>query len=109
MTLRRKKPLQAKTPLKRTAFKRKPPKSQSDFDDLAKMLLLARSGGKCEVRIDGCREWGEHFHHILRRSQGGPGTADNGLHVCRNCHRWIHDHPAHSEEHGWLRRSTSAG
>lgn len=107
--LRRKKPLQQKTPLRRTGFKQKPRVSESDFDDLAKMLLKARSQGLCEVKVDGCRKYGEHFHHILRRSQGGKGTLENGLFVCRNCHRWIHDHPSHSEEHGWLRRSSNAG
>ncbi|MHA7967734.1 HNH endonuclease [Paenibacillus sp. CAU 1782] len=29
-------------------------------------------------------------HHIIYRSQGGPGTVDNGVCVCPECHRLAH-------------------
>ncbi|MBW4083583.1 HNH endonuclease [Paenibacillus sp. S150] len=29
-------------------------------------------------------------HHVVFKSQGGPGTVDNGVTVCRTCHRWAH-------------------
>lgn len=45
------------------------------------------------------------FHHVLRRSKQGKGTADNGLHLCNPCHLWIHANPAISYERGWLARS----
>jgi 5-methylcytosine-specific restriction endonuclease McrA len=29
-------------------------------------------------------------HHVIYKSQGGPGTVDNGVTICRNCHDWAH-------------------
>lgn len=29
-------------------------------------------------------------HHVIFKSQGGPGTVDNGVSICRGCHDWAH-------------------
>ena len=63
-----------------------------------------RSGGNCEIRLVTCKGRAQHQHHRLRRSQGGPDTADNLLDCCWSCHDAIHAHPAESYEKGWLRR-----
>lgn len=42
-------------------------------------------------------------HHLVRRSQGGDNTLENGIFVCDPCHRYIHDHPEESYIRGWLR------
>ncbi len=48
------------------------------------------------------------FHHRLRRSQGGPDTYVNLLHLCDigGCHAYVHANPAESYLRGWLLRST---
>lgn len=57
---------------------------------LARRIVRARSGGRCEARLPGCFGRAHTFHHRLRRSQGGPWTPSNGLDVCgdgtRGCH-----------------------
>lgn len=67
-----------------------------------------RSGGDCEARLIICTGRAQHQHHQLRRSQGGPDTADNLLDLCLRCHSWIHDHVAESVAHGFLRRRWEA-
>lgn len=60
-----------------------------------------RSGGVCEAVTSVCTGKGEHLHHRkLRRSLDN--TAQNLLHVCFSCHRYIHDNPSTSYEKGWL-------
>ncbi|QSM04673.1 hypothetical protein PROPHIGD54-2_73 [Mycobacterium phage prophiGD54-2] len=62
--------------------------------------VLRRSGGLCErCGIGG----GLSMHHRKKRSQGGPWSLDNIVHVCGHgtvgCHGWIEHNPnaAHSE------------
>ena len=50
--------------------------------------IIERDGGRC-VRC------GSHYiesvpHHVIFRSQGGPGTVDNGVCICRPCHDLAH-------------------
>lgn len=104
MTLKRRTPLK-RTALKRTGFKQKRRTSKSDFDADTRAIIMRRSAGRCEAHTAVCQQIARHIHHILRRSQGGMGTVDNGLHVCTACHTWIHDHPLQAELNGWLRRS----
>lgn len=69
-----------------------------------------RAGGYCQVGADDwahvCgltfRHAGEHPHHLRLRSQGGPDDLSNGLWVCFDAHRWIHDHPEAAERLGLL-------
>jgi hypothetical protein len=69
--------------------------------------VAARSGGLCELGLEGCRVKADCFHHRLRRSHGGPDTAVNLLHLCNDgCHAFVHANPRLSYERGWLLRST---
>lgn len=61
------------------------------FTPAAKALILARSGGICE--LDSCGP-AEVIHHRRPRGAGGTSLAwvnqpANGLHVSRSCHDWI--------------------
>ena len=47
-------------------------------------LLLARSGGKCEVPW--CRRPGRDPHHLRKRSAGGGENLANIVWLCRGCH-----------------------
>ncbi len=95
-------PLQRRTPLARTEMKRKRTKSKGEFHPTVRAEIERRSGGRCEAN---CSSPASHIHHIRRRSQGGEGTTENGLHVCSDCHTWIHANPAKAEALGWLKRS----
>lgn len=68
----------------------------------ARDRVAERSGGICEV-CGAARA--TNYQHRKNRSQGGPWSASNGLHVCGSgttgCHGYIHAHPAESYERGW--------
>lgn len=71
--------------------------------------VATRSGGRCELvlphwRYGRCPRPASHMHHRLPRSQGGQHTAANLLHLCSDCHSYVHAHPAESYESGWLQR-----
>lgn len=61
---------------------------RTEEEKLARALVRARSGGWCEMRLAGCLGLATDFSHRIRRSQGGPWTASNGLFACRVCHTW---------------------
>jgi 5-methylcytosine-specific restriction endonuclease McrA len=98
-------------PLKRTAMKRSrrplPPRSErgqtyaDEIEDL-RPLLVARAGGLCEAKFDGCWGAGTIVHHRLRRSQGGKNTLTDTMLVCDRCHKHGHAHPAQGYESGFL-------
>lgn len=53
--------------------------------------VIARSGGRCEGQVaDVCTGRAQHLHHRVRRSQGGPHTVENIVHLCEACHTWAH-------------------
>lgn len=109
-------------PLKRSEFKRKPPKPseaakrrraakrealQQRIEEWRKVraLVVDRSRGLCQAGIRGvCTVRGEHVHHVLLRSQGGPDEDWNLIHVCNACHGWIHAHPAEAVRLGLIRQ-----
>lgn len=44
------------------------------------------------------------FHHRKMRSAGGLGLVENCLHLCFECHEWVHHHSKVSYGHGVLIR-----
>lgn len=78
---------------------------RADFTVKAKSEMRHRSQGRCEARTEVCRGSAVVFHHVLGRGVGGKGRADNGLHLCDPCHKWVHANPKISYERGWMLRS----
>lgn len=67
----------------------------------AARTVTARSGGRCEARVDRrCQGAAHDFHHVQFRSQGGRNHASNLLHVCKPCHKWVHRNIAAAIERG---------
>lgn len=66
--------------------------------------VRARSGGRCEIRIEGvCDGPSCDVHEILARSQGGSITnVDNCLDSCRSCHDWVGAHSNTARELGFI-------
>ncbi len=63
--------------------------------------VLARSGGRCELRLGGCAGNADAIHHRqLRRHRDH--RAVNLLHLCHLCHLYVHEHPEEAYERGWL-------
>lgn len=65
--------------------------SVSAFSDVVRARVMARSGGFCEVRVNGCWDEGSQYHHRRPRGMGGSrssvsGGAANCLFVCLPCH-----------------------
>lgn len=70
-------------------------------------LVLARSGGHCEVIATGCQLMTATYHH--RRPRGSGGTrreetnyASNALAVCASCHDRIESRRSWAFENGFL-------
>lgn len=82
-------------------------KTKRDRDELraARLVLLERSGGRCEARGFSplCTGVGVHPHHIIRRSAGGGNDPEVLLWVCAHCHAAIHDRPAEALVAGFLK------
>ena len=66
----------------------------------ARRLVRKRSGGLCEIRLDGrCTWWATEWSHRIRHSQGGPWTPSNGLAACHWCHLAITNTNGHRAEY----------
>jgi len=75
---------------------------------VARLLVLARSGGLCE----GCGAFGlpRDVHHRQPRGMGGvhgaaahaSNAASNLLALCRPCHDLTEDQPTLCRQRGWL-------
>jgi hypothetical protein len=106
--LKRKTRLRAKTPLRRKTPLRNRHQGPKQYTKV-RGWVRDRAGGMCEARIDGvCIDRGEHAHHLLRRSQGGPDDMGNLIWVCAPCHGHIHANPAWAVENGLLRKRGAA-
>lgn len=81
-------------PLRRSQpIKRRNPRWDADWRR-ARTDVKARSVGYCEARVTGvCTTRGEHIHHIILRSRGGPDEPWNLMHLCNACHTWAHANP----------------
>lgn len=74
--------------------------------------VKSRSRGFCEANVEGVcpsgRHRGEHVHHMILRSQGGPDEAWNLLHICHVAHDWAHNvNRSEAERLGIIRRRTA--
>ena len=82
------------------------------FTEAVKETIRERSGGRCEAMIPSeCTGIASEIHHRRTRGMGGTRRADtnlpaNGLHLCRECHRWVTEHPAEARESGWVVRQS---
>lgn len=78
------------------------PKVDKGSEHRGRRLVGTRSGGLCEVGVDGiCTGVAREWQHRKNRSQQGTWHASNGLHACSPCHQWIHANPSEATFHGW--------
>ena len=95
--MKRSKPLRAQSSKRKQQQKKRRAVLQS---------LLRDRGEICEAETTVCTVLPVDAHEVLRRSQGGdPTDPSNIILVCRECHEWIHSHPAKAYELGLLKRS----
>ncbi|MFS1511861.1 HNH endonuclease [Chengkuizengella sp. SCS-71B] len=75
-------------PAPKPQHRRRTPKrgARGKFDTNTKRTIVERDGALCV----NCGHSYHDIHHIIFKSQGGPGTVDNGVCVCRKCHSWAH-------------------
>lgn len=103
--------LKRKTPMRRSRIKPVSAKKRAQGKDRRRCIeaVRERSKGFCEAGCSpACSKYGEHVHERLRRAQGGSITdADNCLHVCSACHRYIHERPAEAYALGLLIRRSA--
>ena len=59
-----------------------------NFTTSVKSQIKSRSNEICEICY--CRV-ATDYHHIMPKSRSGRGVYTNGLHLCRTCHRGLHD------------------
>lgn len=84
--------------------------SVSQFSDVVKARVMARSGGFCDVRVTGCWDEGTQLHHRRARGMGGSrdprtGGAANALNVCLPCHQHLETaERAEARDRGWIVR-----
>lgn len=91
--------------LKRTRKRQGPTTAIEDYRaelDAITPALELRSHGKCELDLPGCKRKATVRHHRKLRSQGGPNTLANLLHLCAPCHDHLHAHPRIAYTRGWL-------
>ena len=69
--------------------KRRVPKQskRNEFSNKVRKEILERDNGQCQM----CLGKGEEIHHVFLKSRGGRGVFTNGLSLCHNCHRRVHD------------------
>jgi hypothetical protein len=97
-----------RTPLRRTAFRRKPPTEHMNQD--VRDAVMKRDAWRCQARVRGyapeveCRG-ALHAHHAVLRSQGGQDTLEHMLAVCMAHHDHLHNvDRAGAEAYGLIRR-----
>ena len=71
------------------SHKRRVPKQskRNEFSSKVRKEILNRDNGQCQM----CLGKGEEIHHVFLKSRGGRGVFTNGLSLCHNCHRRVHD------------------
>ena len=67
--------------------RRKPTRRQrNSFSKKVRQEIFERDSGLCQE----CGRPGTEIHHVKFRSQSGRGVFTNGLLLCANCHRQVH-------------------
>jgi hypothetical protein len=75
-------------------------------------VVRERSGGRCEIGMDGCWGTARELHHRVTRKSGGrhgaasrrSDRASNLMHGCGRCHLIVTDHPRRAYRNGWSLR-----
>lgn len=92
-----------RTPFKRSTKRmrlRKPLQpAERDLKKAAEDVVAERAGGQCEACVE--VHPGVDWHHRVRKGQGGPWSASNGLWLCRRVHDWIGAYPVSARAKGW--------
>lgn len=72
----------------KVTYKRRKPtrRKRNAFSYKVKQQIYERDNGLCQQ----CGAPGTEIHHVKFRSQGGRGVVNNGLLLCADCHRKIH-------------------
>ena len=100
-----------RTPLRRVSKKRaKEQRRRRQFvaEELARRELCEAGA---VIYLQGkqarCSGLAVELHEPLTRARGGSILdPDNTVAICRNCHRWIHEHPEAATELGLLQSNT---
>ncbi len=69
--------------------------------ELSNDEIRMRDGYRC-ARCGGGDTWTIDVHHRFPRSGGNDERASNRVSLCRNCHRWAHQHPLDAQAEGWI-------
>lgn len=96
-----------KTGIKSTQGQRK--RSRDRELERAKAVVRKRSGGRCEVKIDGvrCTRRRVSTHHKIGRVHPDGHRPENLLGCCLECHARIHAEPEWAYAQGYLESRTS--
>jgi hypothetical protein len=94
--------------MRRSPSRGRPSSNRTKVPATVRAAVEQRSRGRCEIEHPRCTGEATQMHHRLRRSQGGPHTAENLLHLCNAGHQYVHHHTGLSYEKGWLIRSGPA-
>lgn len=65
-------------------------RNNSKISDAVKKVVRVRSGGRCEIALFNCAGYGEDYHHVIHREQGGASSAENLKYTCKPCHLETH-------------------
>lgn len=77
--------------------RRAPKKTKrSQFSKKVRKQIFERDEGSCRQ----CGGPGQEIHHIVYRSRSGRGVYSNGLTLCHDCHREIHENTDLSDK--WI-------
>lgn len=63
-------------------------KQRNAFSQTVRAQIRSRDGEICNECLS---KKATQIHHVCPRSRGGRGVATNGLPLCHECHRSIHD------------------
>lgn len=109
-TLKSSGPIKRYAPIKRASAKKR---KEMRLRREAMAVVKERSGGWCELRIEGvCTGYAaKGGHEPLLRSRGGDATDPEEIKdACPACHRWVHRNVTKATAMGFMisRYSTSA-